>query len=341
MGAEYIILRKTGGRIDFRTRTSTGMLGTGYEYLIIDEAQEYKDDQQTALQYIISSAQNPQTILCGTPPTVVSAGTVFVKLRKAVKEGTAKYTGWAEWSVGEMTDVHDEKAWAMTNPSYGVILTARKVEAEINGDDLDFNIQRLGLWYEYSQQSAIAQNIWSRCKINFTPDILTGKLSVGIKFGIDGQNVAMSIACKTIDGKVFVQCLKHAPVTDGIDWIADLCEKLDYSEVVSDGRAGQTILEDLFKTRKLKKLKFPNTSEYINANAVFEQSLSNNLICHAEQKPVDTCVTNCKKRAIGTGGGFGYSSILEGSDISVLDSLILANWSCSKAKERKPQKVRM
>ena len=40
---------------------------------------------------------------------------------------------------------------------------------------------------------------------------------------------------------------------------------------------------------------------------------------------------------IGSGGGYGYTSILEGADISLLESVSLAVWLCANAKERKKQ----
>ena len=68
-----------GGKCVFRTRTPNGGLGEGFDLLVIDEAQEYTDAQQTALVYTVSDSKNPQTIFCGTPPTATSSGTVFVK----------------------------------------------------------------------------------------------------------------------------------------------------------------------------------------------------------------------------------------------------------------------
>lgn len=69
-----------GGVVEFRTRTSSGGLGEGYDVLIIDEAQEYTEAQETSLKYIVSDSENPQTIMLGTPPTAVSAGTVFTNV---------------------------------------------------------------------------------------------------------------------------------------------------------------------------------------------------------------------------------------------------------------------
>src|SRR5699024_3616049 len=96
-----------GGRIDFRTRTSTGGLGESFDLLVIDEAQEYTDDQRSALMYTIAASPNPQTIYTGTPPTPISSGTVFTKLRENTLHGNTENTGWAEWSVDKQSDVRD------------------------------------------------------------------------------------------------------------------------------------------------------------------------------------------------------------------------------------------
>ena len=69
LGQETIRLKETGGEIHFRTRTSKGGLGEGFDLMIIDEAQEYTEDQETSLKYVVSASENPQTLFCGTPPT--------------------------------------------------------------------------------------------------------------------------------------------------------------------------------------------------------------------------------------------------------------------------------
>lgn len=98
-GQERIELYESGGVIQFRTRTSSGGLGEGFDLLVIDEAQEYTMEQESALKYTVTDSDNPQTIMCGTPPTPVSSGTVFTSYRDTVLSGGAKYSGWAEWSV--------------------------------------------------------------------------------------------------------------------------------------------------------------------------------------------------------------------------------------------------
>lgn len=337
-GQESITLRKSGGRVNFRTRTSKGGLGEGYDCLIIDEAQEYQEDQESALKYVVSDSKNPQTIMCGTPPTAVSSGTVFVKFRKETLAKKKKNAMWAEWAVEQMTDPYDREAWKRTNPSLGYILTERVIEDEIGDDNIDFNIQRLGLWLSYSQASAIAEPEWQALKLGYKPEPVS-KPCIGIKFGKNGKNAALACAVKLADGRIFVECLYCRPMTQGIGWILDVLSNMEYTEVVADGANGQRMLEDAAKECKLKHIKFPVVADVINANAEFEQAVFKQTICHSGQLSLEQAATNCKKRNIGSNGGFGYESLMDDVEIAILDAVIYAYWSCSKVKEHKVQKV--
>lgn len=337
-GRESIRLANGEGKIEFRTRSSKGGLGEGFDLLVIDEAQEYADDQESALKYVVTDSKNPQTIFCGTPPTPVSSGTVFMKMRNSALQGQSKNTGWAEWSVENQKDPNDKESWYLTNPSLGTIFTERSVADEITGDVIDFNIQRLGLWLKYNQKSAISKTEWENLSIPVLPQ-LTGKIHVGVKYGHDGESVAMSIALKTVDGKIFIECIDCRPVRGGIGWIIDFLSKSDIATVTIDGANGQQLLSDKIKSEKLKAPVLPTVKQIIVANAAFEQGLFQKNICHLSQPSVVQAASNCEKRAIGSNGGFGYRSITEGIKIEILESICLAYWQCSDAKERKKQKI--
>jgi phage terminase large subunit-like protein len=337
-GREHIEL-VDGGRIDFRTRTSTGGLGESFDLLVIDEAQEYTDDQRSALMYTIAASPNPQTIMIGTPPTPISSGTVFTKYRENVLYGATEDSGWAEWSVDKESDPRDKELWYQANPSLGLRVSERNIQAEVGNDDLDFNIQRLGLWIQYNQKSAISENEWQALHVDRLPQ-LKGKLFVGVKYGHDGTNVAMSIAVKTHDDKIFVEAIDCQSIRNGNDWIIHFLRNADVQQVVVDGANGQKILEDAMKLAKLKPPILPTVKEVIQANAMFEQAVYQQTIQHRSQPSLFQVVTNCEKRPIGTSGGFGYKSQIEEYDIALLDSVILAHWIASNDKPKKPQRIR-
>lgn len=339
-GLEKITLLDTGGTVSFRTRTSVGGLGEGYDMLIVDEAQEYTTDQQNTLQYVVSDSSNPLIILCGTPPTMISKGTVFPELRNACLSGETEETGWAEWSVEEMSDVNDIELWYRTNPAMGHQLNERKVKAEDKTDETDFNIQRLGLWVQFSLKSVITEQEWNDLEIVDMPK-LVGKLFIGIKYGVDNKNVAMSLAVKTEDGRVFVESIDCRPTRVGNDWItAFLLKSKNVAQVVIDGASGQAVLVKDLKDGGVKiKPILPKVSEVIMANSQFEQSIGLKTICHKAQPSLLRSVSNCEKRNIGTNGGFGYKALKPDIEIALMDSVILAMWSCMNAKEQKKQQI--
>ncbi len=339
-GLERIEMLKGEGRINFRTRSSKGGLGEGYDLLIIDEAQEYTDDQDTALMYVVSDSKNPQTIYCGTPPTTVSAGTVFQKYREDVFAGAKEDSGWAEWSVDEQSDPYDRKLWYETNPSMGTILTERKVKAEIKSETLDFNIQRLGLWLRYNQHSAISEPEWDGLAVKTLPE-LKGKLFVGIKYGVNGVNVAMSIAVKTTEGKVFIETIDCVSTRKTNRWITDFLKVAadNVGKIVVDG-AGADLLQKRMKDEKIRKrLLRVSTGEVITAHTLFEQAITEEKLCHMNQPSLRYCATNCEHREIGTKGGWGYRALREDTDIAILESAVLAFWQCHESKEKKKQRV--
>ena len=338
MGKEHLHTYD-GGKIEFRTRTSSGGLGEGYDLLIIDEAQEYTNDQQAALKYTVTDSANPQTIMLGTPPTALSAGTVFTEYRKNVLEGGGYESGWAEWSVKEVTDPHDVDAWYESNPSLGYHLKERTIRSEIGEDKTDFNIQRLGLWLKYNQKSAITAKEWDALQIGELPN-LVGPLHVGIKYGYSASNVAMSIAAKTNDGKVFAEAIDCVPVRAGNGWIIDFLRNAEVGNVSIDGDAGDVLIKDLKEQGVKVRPQKMKVGDVSTANTMFEQSMEAGSIVHMDQESLRAVATNCEKRSIGSHGGFGYQSQVEGRDISLLDSFIIANWTCLESKERRKQKVR-
>lgn len=327
-----------GGTIDFRTRTNNGGVGEGFDLLVIDEAQEYTKEQESALIYTVSASKNPQTIFTGTPPTATSGGSVFVQMRDDVLEGMGEDSGWAEWSIDEQTeDIRDIDLWYLTNPSLGTILSERKIRSEISGDTLDFNIQRLGLWIRYSQKSVFSAEEWDRLRTDGAS--LEDKRFFGVKYGKDGTNVSLSVASRTTDGRIFVEVIDCAPVRAGNGWLLEYFHNPHMEKVVIDGANGQQILAEEMKEADFKAPVLPRVAEVIVANAMFEQAVFAGSICHSGQGSLAGLVGNCEHRPIGSGGGFGFSAIDATRDISIMDSMILAYWLCATSKATVKQQV--
>ena len=320
--------------VNFRTRTGTGGLGEGYDTLIIDEAQEYTTDQESALKYVVTDSKNPQTLMCGTPPTAVSSGTVFLNFRKAVLTGKKEDAFWAEWSVPNLTDAHDPELWYETNPSLGTILTERKIRDELGDDQVDDNIQRLGLWLKYAQESAITHKDWTHCELHTPPELPeTPRLFFGVKYGKSG-NVSLAVAVRTADEKIFVEALDCRPIRDGSEWIIAFLRNPHAEAAVIDGAGNQSLLAAEMQDAETEcEAVLPKVSQIAEANALFEKQLFSGNLCHMNQPALRQAAENCEHRSIGSNGGFGYTSVLKGADISLLEAAALAVWQCANAPD--------
>jgi len=340
-GQERIaFLDEGGGEVNFRTRTSVGGLGEGYDLLVIDEAQEYTTDQQNTLQFVVSDSNNPQIIMLGTPPTAVSKGTVFTDFRGQCLKGETEDAGWAEWSVENKVDVNDVEKWYECNPAMGYQLNERKIRAEDKTDFVDYNIQRFGWWATYNQQSDINIDEWSALTVESAE--LTGKRFIGIKFSKEGSTVSMSACSRCSDESIFGEVLGSKSMREGTEWMVSLIIKNSdkIQSVVIDGANGQNLLAKDLKDSGVKtKVILPKVKDVIDANAAFENAITQQKFKHLYDFELNEVATNCSKRAIGTNGGFGYKSIKDGCDITLLDSMILAHWSCAESKEIKKQRV--
>lgn len=339
-GLEVITLLCEGeGQVSFRTRTSRGGLGQKCDILIIDEAQEYLVEQENTLKFLVSDSKNRQILMCGTPPTAISQGTVFKNFRNAVLNGKPKYDGWAEWSVPTKVDVHNPDYWYECNPSLGIVFDEDAVELEIGSDDLDFNIQRLGLWIDYNLSSAITEADWQKTEIKKLPK-LKGKTYVGIKYGVNGINVALTVACKTDDDHIFISAYDSRNIREGNAWIISYLQTIkSLDRVVVDGRGNDEILAKEMKIANLRKPITPANSDFMLANSQFEQAVFNDGLYHMAQPTLDIAVTNCEKKKYGNRGAFIYVPNVETIDITIMESAVLAHWLCLNTKESKGQTV--
>ena len=341
---QEIIDIKDGGRVEFRTRTAKGGLGESYDLLVIDEAQEYQNTQESALQYIISASGNPQTIMCGTPPTPISSGTVFKNYRSDVLSGAKTDCGWAEWSVDDFSDVNDKDLWYKTNPSLGLTgLDERSIQNEVSTDKdkiIDFNIQRLGLWIKYNQQSAILKSDWDAILTYKLPKF-TGRMCTGIKYNKNGETVSLAVAIKTEDDRIFFEVAGNHPIRDGNDWLIEFLTKTKDStkKIIIDGAGSKELLSDALKNEKIKRVHEVSVSDVVKANAAFEKNLFDKKLLRMDQPGLTKVVTNCEKRAIGSRGGFGYKEIFSQDDISLMDAVILAAWGAEEFSEPKKQHI--
>lgn len=313
---DYIELRK-GGRCVFRTRTRTGGLGTTNDTLLLDEDQEETDAQQEALLPTVAAgkSQNQQTIRAGTPPTAGSSGTVFLRVRKQVLDGKDTVTCWQEWSVEQITDVDDEDAWYMANPSLGYHLMVKAVRNEAKKMAVDsFNKMRLGWIAGVESQRAITDDEWNALAIETVQLPPNPNLVYAVKFAPDRSAVSLAVGVVMPDGRIHVEIVERRPMSAGLAWIvAWLLERWrKCNKIIIDGNAGtQLLVEELTRSdrRISKRILTPNVREAGAAYADFSSGIEHGELTHFNQPALNVSIKVAKKRDIGRDGMFGYATM--------------------------------
>lgn len=347
-GEECIEL-DNGGVIEFSARSRQAARGfDGISVVVYDEAQELTDDQVEAIMATLSASATGtrQIIYTGTPPYPGCPGDVFRRRRTICLKDPGKHDSWHEWSVeGQSIDeinVADTNLWYMTNPALGIRLSEEFTNEECRSMSTDgFARERLGWWSPVLTEisnKALDECAWKMCMSE--QEKPEGKTAYGIKFSIDGTEVALAGAVIDADGISRISLIKRETTAKGIRWLSDwLNQRVNQACcVVIDGRNGVDVLCDrISDTWKYKDSVIrPTTRDIVAAAGLLSNEVNeNNLTWYKLQEDLNDSAINSIKRTIGGGWGFG------GDNSIPIEACSLALWGVKNSKRDPRKKMRI
>lgn len=329
-----------GGSIRFATRTNSGGRGTGYDLLVVDEAQEYTSLQQEAMDAITDACptESPQIIYTGTPPEEGGVADVFGRIRSANLAGTDGYTCLHEWAVDEPRPNEDREAWYLTNPSLGYHLKERTLEAKARTmTNAGFNRERLGLWPQSALPNPVSPELWSRGAVAKEDAPKGGRVSFAVKFAVDGESCALAACRLQDDGSAHVE-LVDVGAGSGDAVAESLAEWLDCSRAVAcavavDGKSVAPALVQKLKDRKFppKALLSPGPKGVGESFALMLDALKEGTLTHIDQPALTGSAIGCVRRKVGSGGAMAFGGTPE-CDSTPMEAAALALWAAKNAK---------
>jgi hypothetical protein len=351
-GSEGIEL-KTGQRLQFRTRTSSGGRGwTDVDCLVLDEAMILESRAVGALLPTMSAQPNPQVIYTGSAGTKDS--TQLGRVRARGIRGDDPRLCYMEWSINPHTDFctsdceeHDstdtEASYAKANPGYGIRLSLEHIESERRSmDEETFSRERLsvGTWpVEASQYAVISEESWMAredpnseivgdfvLSIDTTPDLAFSCISAC------GRNEDGATHVE-VTGSVDDNLHDHRP---GIQWVVPrvlaICSRHSPKAVVIDkaGQAGMFVEE--LESHGIVVLS-PTAREYAQScgefySAVVPRKGNVPTLVHKNQRPLTNAVAGAEKRDLAA--MWAWDKRTSSVDISPLVSSTNAMWGCKK-----------
>ncbi|MBR1829877.1 MAG: hypothetical protein IJ781_10310, partial [Atopobiaceae bacterium] len=344
------------GLIEFQTRTNSAARGETYQVIIVDEAQELTDEQLEAMKPTTLAASDvdeadsdPQMIYLGTPPNAKCPGTVFRDYHDRAHSEPDTPIWWMEWAVEEIPDMSDKAAVLElayeTNPAMGYRIKESTMLDAMGTMRADgFARECLGWWSAAPVAvHPIAAADWQECLTACPPG--HGDATYAVKFSPDGLTGALAVCLAPPEGPPLVEVVESRALTHGVGWFAEfVADVADVaSSVVVDGRSNAQNLVDRLSDMGVDVeglLHHPTTAEVVAACSSFVEATRDHSIAHIGQPALDDAATMCRKRRIGSGGGYGFEST-EKADATLLEACALAYWRAMSTRRDTASELRI
>ena len=339
---EQAVVFKNRSRILFGARESG--FGRGFakvDLLIFDEAQILSEKAMEDMVPATNAAPNGLVFMIGTPPRPTDPGDVFKARREAALSGDDPDVMYVEFSADENANPDDRAQWRKANPSFphrtgeGAILRMRKLLGSVES----FRREGLGIWdKEQRGKLAFAGGVWDKRKAAAPAE---GIRSFGVKFTADGSHVALAGALKAPDGRVHVEAIRQAPMSEGTHWLVDFLveRKDDVAQIVVDGKSGVGYLMNALSDERVGKRVaiVPTVDQAIVAHSMLDRAVVQGELTHSGQQELDEQANGALRRDIGKAGGFGWQPGGADGSVALLDAVTLAHWA-AKTSKRDPSR---
>lgn len=338
---------KSGGVVQFSTRTKTSRLGFSFDAVVYDEAQELTGVHTQVINPTTTSGDkhNLQIVYAGTPTRAGSTAEVFANVRAQAWEGgeQARDLLWLEYGVDEVGDIWDVSRWERVMPSLGFHADARAIATGMKDmDELGAAQEYLGYWLppmEAGAQPLLSAEQWAACLVPSAPPPAPGeRVAYGVKFSADGAEVAVACAVLAPGPTVPHVELAHCePTSRGTAWLADwLAERSGRACAVAvDGRSGAGALCDALAERRAPRgyVVRPTADQAVSAAAAIYEGVVTRGVTHIADEALEMSALSSTRRPIGSAGGWGWG----GTASTPIEACGLALWALRSSK-RNPKR---
>ena len=353
-GQEAIELHN-GGLIELGARTGGAGRGSSFDVLVIDEGQEYEEDEQEALEPTTSAAPSgdPITIYMGTPPKDLSErGEPFVRVRNAAVTGADKRSAWVEHSpagdVDKMTEQElrvftaDRTHWAEANPALGGRIKFRTVETEHHKfSPRSFARERLNMWPTPSVAGKLAFTKWDERAID-DPDPEWPVAAYGVDMNPERTKVSIGVSTFAEGDDIHLELAADAPfdergTTALVEWLWERCKRR--IPVVIDAYSPARDLLEAHLKRKKMKVFILGAHEYTQACAGLHEAVEKHpAVTHFAQEHLDNSAKNTTQDPIkNRPGSFKWNRANLDVDLAPTVAVTCAHYGAMKFARRIPK----
>lgn len=241
-GSQGLTIPSRGSRIGIFPPTRKALHGKDADYVTVDEAWSFTDEEGLTLEAAIRPAT--QTRL-GRQVVIVSAGgtaesTWLLRLRdlgrRAVDEGSCRASGLAfvEFTVPHVqddsgayrvdpdVDLDDPAVWADTHPAVGYTIDLDTLRQDRQTmDPATFHRSTLNVFQVDAAERVITAAEWSACRDESAA--VDGRVRLAFDVGDDLGWSAITVSSRRPDGRVVTELADYRP---GSAWLVDTVKRM-------------------------------------------------------------------------------------------------------------------
>jgi hypothetical protein len=306
-GLEGIEL-KNGSRIRFMARTVSGS-GRGFspDRLVLDEAFKLPPEAVAAMLPALSAQPNPQILY--TSSTGYPDSEMLKRLVARGRAGGDASLAFLEWAATPTCDRDDPCQWARANPSLGYLFDEETVARErATMSECDFDRERLGLWDESSDVSAIPTAKWLQ-RLDEASAIASAP-SFALDVSPKLTHAAIAVAGTRADGDLHGEILLREDEAEldyrsGTDWVLpalkDLATRVPGLSVSIVKGSQAESLAPAIEEAGIEVNRVPLTDLVAACGLVFKL-INDGGVWHTGQPELTAAVAATKWRDVGEGG---------------------------------------
>ncbi len=165
-GQESITLL-SGARYEIAAATRDAPRGKSCGFLYLDEIREWSEEAFTAALPTTRAVPGSMTLMTS------NAGDGFSTVLNDLRERSLSYPpptlGFYEWSAPQHCKINDRKAWAMSNPALGHLITEQTLEESVNTNSIEATrTEMLCQWID----SAVSPWVYGSIVFDGTNDLI-------------------------------------------------------------------------------------------------------------------------------------------------------------------------
>lgn len=332
------VLFGNGSRILFGAREAG--FGRGFAnvgVLVFDEAQILTESAMEDMIAAQNVAENPLTILTGTPPRPRDPGEVFTAARSEALSGETDEVLYIELSADPEADPLDRGQWRKANPSFPFRTSERAMlRMRKNLSDDSFRREALGIWDEVSvHRPLVTAGQWKlMADVGPADGVRPDAVGVDMSHGRD-----ISVGACWIEGEnAHVEQVWAG--SDPVLCLGWLVERVGRRvPVVVDGASPAASLVPELKAKKCQVV-VTSAANMAQACGLLENRISTDSLTHGAQPKVTDAILGARRRPIRDAGGWALDRSDPASQIYPIVAATLALFGATTFK-RSPSQGRV